>query len=172
MNYFPEVDYGRPLQEVVKGCKNFKYFELISSETAMKLKIINKPNEEQWRNLETVCNKVLQPLRDHFGPIKINSAFRSSILNSHPSVGGSPTSNHCLGEAIDLESAVNVPLIDILEFIDTKLIYHELIAEYFPDGWVHVAYREGSDRKLLKLKDKNHNYARVTLDYVKSIYGK
>jgi lysine/ornithine N-monooxygenase len=50
------------------------------------------------------------------------------------------------------------------------LEYKELICEYFPDGWVHVAYEHGNNKKQLKLKDLHHSYDLVSIDYINSIY--
>lgn len=171
MYYFNNIDYGRDLSKPIPGAPNFTYGEVVSSPSAIKLHIKNIPSEDQWKAAEALATNVLQPLREVFGPIRVNSWYRSPELNSSKLIGGSTTSNHCKGEAADIESAT-VPLLDILEYISLHLPHHELIAEYFPNGWVHVAYRVGSDRRKLKLKDKDHNYSVVNLNYIKSIYGK
>ena len=87
-------------------------------------------------------------------------------------VNSSSTSNHTRGQAGDIEPYdPSIKLFDVLEWIYFNCEFRELIAEYFPDGWIHIAYREGGNSKTLKLKDSNHNYARVDIAYVKSIYG-
>ena len=48
--------------------------------------------------------------------------------------------------------------------------WSEIIAEYFPQGWVHIAHKKGDNRKMLKLKDNKHHFAKVTLDYIQGIY--
>ena len=49
-----------------------------------------------------LAEKVFQPIRDHFGvPIRISSGYRSKDLNT--AVGGSLSSQHCTGEAIDID---------------------------------------------------------------------
>ena len=171
LTYYPDVDYGRPLEEVIVGCEHFKYKECIASPSAMKLGIKNIPSEADWQRIELTAREVIQPIRNQFGPIKINSWFRSPQLNSSKLIGGSPTSNHCIGEAVDLVPVVNtVTKLEVLEWIVKNLTYYELIAEYFPQGWIHIAFRRGSDRRLLKLKDRYHNYSVVNIEYIKGIY--
>jgi hypothetical protein len=87
-------------------------------------------------------------------------------------IGSTPTSNHTRGEAADIEPLEDgVSLYQVLEWIDRNLEYRELIAEYFPDGWVHVAYREENNNRQLKLKDQSHHFARVSLDEIASLYA-
>lgn len=163
------VNYGRNLNDYIPGAPSFQYWEFVSSETAIRHSVKNVPNEEQWKAIELLCVKILQPVRNHFGPIKINSGFRNPILSAL--VGSSTSSNHTRGEAADFESYdENISLMTVLKYIQENLVYHEMIAEFFPDGWVHVAYREGSKAKNLKLKDNAHNFSKVTLSYIEGIY--
>ncbi|OQB08353.1 MAG: Peptidase M15 [Parcubacteria group bacterium ADurb.Bin216] len=143
------------------------------STTAIRQGIDNSPNEKQWQAIEAQALFIWQPVRNVFGPIRINSGFRCPELNTF--IGGSSTSNHLLGEAGDGEPLIEyVTLLEVLKFIYNNLPFHELIAEYFPDGWIHASYRAGVNppRKLLKLKDKNHNYTVVNLQYIEKLYGK
>jgi len=149
---------------------DFLYDEFVKSDTAMRLGIKNEPNDIQWKNIELLVNKILQPVRNKFGSIRITSGFRSPELCLK--VRSNASSNHTKGEAADIEPFdTKIKLFDILEWIHNNLDYRELIAEYFPGGWVHVAYREGGNTKQLKLKDSKHNYSIVTLDYIRKIYG-
>jgi hypothetical protein len=86
--------------------KNFTLRELVHSNTAERdpaLKALQEnPPEEVIANLRHLAQNVLQPLRellDH--PIRVTSGYRSPMVNKL--VGGSGTSQHCLGEAADLE---------------------------------------------------------------------
>ena len=79
--------------------KNFSYPEMIKSSTAHRLGISNDATREHVINLVNLCNFILQPVRNQFGPIRVNSGYRSPALNSK--VGGSKTSQHCNGEAAD-----------------------------------------------------------------------
>jgi hypothetical protein len=148
---------------------NFTYGEFVKSDTALRLGINNTPNQDQWKNIELLVRNILQPVRDRFGPIRITSGYRSVALCI--AVGSSSTSNHTRGQAADIEPYDNnIKLIDIITFIDDELEYRELILEFSPDGWCHVAYREGGNNRQLKLKDKNHDYDKIDLDYLQSIY--
>ena len=160
----------RNLDDKIPGAPNFQYKEFVKSNTALRLGMSNLPTQEsEWVAIEKLAVNILQPVRIKFGRINISSGFRSPIVNKK--IGGSVTSNHCLGQAADIEPLeVGVSLFDILSYIHDQLEYRELIAEYFPNGWVHVAYREGSNAKILKLKDDNHSYDKVELSYIANIY--
>lgn len=160
----------RDLNAIIPSALNFTYGELIKSDVAMRNGIENIPNEEQWVCLEKLAVKILQPVREHFGRIRITSGFRCVELCEK--VGSNKNSNHTKGQAADFEPMrESVTLFDILRWVHENLDYRELIAEFFPDGWIHAAYREGGNEKILKLKDKEHDYSVVDLDYIRKIYG-
>ena len=122
---------------------NFSLHELTKSETALRLDLDNTPDEQATENLRLLCEKVLQPVRDHFGKgVKVNSAYRSPESNA--AVGGSKTSDHCKGMAADIEIP-GVANADLAQWIMDNLDYTQLILEFYtvgiPDsGWVHVSY--------------------------------
>ena len=154
----------------IPGAPNFSYKEFIRSATAMRLGIPNEPTREQWNSIERLAVNVLQPIRDRFGGLRITSGFRSVELCE--AIGSSKNSNHARGEASDIEPIdLSIRMIDIVEYIYNALEFRTIIMEYFPDGWIHVDYREGGNVKRLKLKDANHNYADVTLEEALSIYS-
>ena len=148
--------------------KNFTWNELFKSETALRYNIDNYTTDETiLTNIRHLTENVLQPVRNKFGQMRITSGYRCPEVNNL--AGGSSTSNHMQGIAADIEPIdPNTKLIDILTFIERDLEYSELIAEYFPNGWIHVAYKHCP--KTLKLKDKNHNYSKVTLEYIQGLY--
>ena len=83
--------------------KHFTLDELTKSATATRKGIDNTPNEQALKNLQDLVVNVLEPLRVHYGrPIIITSGFRCEKLNK--AVGGSPTSQHVLGQAADIRS--------------------------------------------------------------------
>jgi hypothetical protein len=131
---------------------NFSLKELTKSDTATRLGIDNTPDEEALDNLKTLCDKVLQPVRDHFGKsVTVNSGYRSPESNA--AVGGSKTSDHCKGMAADIEIA-GVANAELAQWIMDNLDYTQLILEFYtqgiPDsGWVHVSY----DPKNLKKQE-------------------
>jgi hypothetical protein len=129
---------------------NFTLKELTKSDTATRLGLDNTPNEQALENLKTLCEKVLQPVRDHFGKsVTVNSGYRSPESNA--AVGGSKTSDHCLGMAADIEIP-GVPNHELAQWISENLNYTQLILEFYtlgvPDsGWVHVSYDPANLKK-------------------------
>lgn len=161
------VNYGRDLDTYIS--KNFQYWEFVSSYEAVRLGIKNVPTNAEWKNIEDLVVNVLQPMRDKLGkPVTVNSGFRCKELND--AVGSSDTSFHRLGCAADIDSDT-IPLMDILDAVYSLPKWTEIIAEYFPHGWVHVAYKLGDKRKMLKLKDADHHYKGVSKEYLDKIYG-
>ena len=132
--------------------KNLTLSEVTKSNTAINLGIKNEPNAEQLENLKTIANEVFQKIRDHFGvPIKVSSGFRSEALNKK--VGGSKTSDHMKGCALDIDMdgiPGNVTNRDIFNYIKNNLVFRQLIWEFGnannPD-WVHVSYVKGDNKK-------------------------
>ena len=147
---------------------NFTWHEFLRSQTATRYNIDNVPNGIQKENIEILVNNSIQPIRDHFGSIRITSGFRCLDLNRK--LGSSDTSYHTKGQAGDIEPVGNIKLLDILEWIHYNVNYTELIAEYFPYGWIHVAYNIYSPKRELKLKDNRHNYDIVDIEYIRNIY--
>jgi zinc D-Ala-D-Ala carboxypeptidase len=129
---------------------NFSLHELSKSETALRMGFDNSPDAEATENLRLLCEKVLQPVRDHYGKgVKVNSAYRSPESNA--AVGGSKTSDHCKGMAADIEIP-GVANADLAQWIMDNLDYTQLILEFYtpgiPDsGWVHVSYDPNNLKK-------------------------
>ena len=139
--------------------KNFWLNELIKSPTADRFGISNQPSTEHLVNLTVVTHSILQPVRDKFGVITVNSGYRSPTLNTK--VGGSKTSQHCNGEAIDFEQlGTSNPV--VAKWITENLDWDQIILEFYikgqpNSGWVHCSYKkDGSNRRkiLTALKTK------------------
>jgi hypothetical protein len=128
---------------------NFTDKELTRSDTALRLGIDNTPDAETLENLKLLCEKVLQPVRDHFGTVTVNSGYRSP--DSNAAVGGVRTSDHCLGRAADIEvQGISNP--DLAQWIMDNLDYTQLILEFYTQGqpnsgWVHVSYDPNNLKK-------------------------
>lgn len=128
---------------MMKLTDNFSLNELTQSETALRKGLDNTPNEEVIANLKLLAEKVLQPVREHYGKgVKVNSGYRSPDVNA--SVGGSKTSDHCKGQAADIEIP-GIANAELAEYIKANLQFTQLILEFYtqgiPDsGWVHVSY--------------------------------
>lgn len=130
--------------------KNLTLQEAITSQTATRLKIDNTPNERQIENLKLVATHCFQPIRDHFGkPIRVSSGFRSKALNK--AIGGSATSDHPEGLALDLQGTNGTTNKEIFDWAKENLDYDQLIYEYgtkHEPAWVHISYRgKGKNRK-------------------------
>jgi hypothetical protein len=129
---------------------NFSLKELTKSDTATRLGIDNTPDEETIDNLKTLCDKVLQPVREHFGKsVTVNSGYRSPESNA--AVGGSKTSDHCKGQAADIEIE-GIPNPELAQWIMDNLDYTQLILEFYTQGqpnsgWVHVSYDPNNLKK-------------------------
>lgn len=122
---------------------NFTLSELTKSETALRHGMDNTPGETEIANLKTLAEKVLQPVREHYQKgVKVNSGYRAPEVNQK--VGGSRTSDHCKGQAADIEIP-GVPNADLAKWITENLDFTQVILEFYtqgiPDsGWVHVSY--------------------------------
>jgi hypothetical protein len=157
------------LSDKVEGAPNFRYWELYWSDTALRKGINNMPTPEEWVKLERIAREILQPIRTKFGAMRINSGYRSVELCL--AMGSSKNSNHARAEAFDIEPYNNkIPLIEVINWINDHLEFRELIAEYFPNGWIHVASRPGSNDRIIKLKDSTHNFDRVSMDDLNELY--
>lgn len=144
--------------------KNLTLREATKSITASRLGLKNEPSEKQINNLKEIAENVFQPLRDHFGvPIYVSSGYRSPRLNS--TVGGSVTSQHCQGRALDLDADVygGVTNAEIFRYIKENLDFDQLIWELGSElepAWVHVSYV--SDRENRKRVYKATRRSSVT----------
>ena len=129
---------------------NFTLKELTKSDTATRLGLDNMPDDAALENLKTLCEKVLQPVRDHFGKsVTVNSGYRSPESNA--AVGGSKTSDHCKGQAADIEID-GLPNPELAKWIMDNLDYTQLILEFYTQGqpnsgWVHVSYDPNNLKK-------------------------
>ncbi len=129
---------------------NFSLAEMTKSETALRKGWRNEPPAAAVAAMRTLCTIVLEPVRGHFRrAVIVRSGYRSPQVNR--SIGGTADSQHCLGEAADIEIA-GVSNFDLASFIDRSVPYDQLILEaYTPgqpnSGWVHVSYRAGRLRR-------------------------
>ena len=142
--------------------KNFSLAELCKSQTAERMGLSNNPSEDETENLRLLCERVLQPVRDHFNHVvTISSGYRNTILSQK--IGSSAKSQHCAGEAADFE-IFGVSNKELADYIHEHLDYDQLILEYWKEsdpnsGWVHCSYTEGNNRRqyLKAYKDENNN---------------
>ena len=133
----------------MKLSPNFSLAEFTKSQTAERKGLDNIPSEDHLVAAQSLFLMVVQKVRDHFGPTVINSGYRGPELNE--AVGGSSKSQHCKGEAVDIE-VPGVPNATVAEWIRDNLDFDQLILEFYtpgiPDsGWVHVSYKHDENRK-------------------------
>lgn len=129
---------------------NFSLTEMVKSETALRHGMDNTPGEAEIANLKVLCEKILQPVREHYAKgVKVNSGFRHPEVNA--AVGGSKTSDHCKGQAADIEIP-GVANAELAQWIADNLEFTQVILEFYtqgiPDsGWVHVSYDPANLKK-------------------------
>ncbi len=124
------------------------YKEGTHSNTATRRKMKNEPDAIQLKRMKLLAEKVFEPLRKEFGePIRVNSFFRSVKLNK--AIGGSRTSQHCRGEAIDMDATNGITNKQLFDYIKDNLCFDQLIWEFGTDknpDWIHVSYKERGNR--------------------------
>jgi hypothetical protein len=146
---------------MIQISKHLTFEECTHSETADKLEIVNNnPNLSVIENMKLLAEKIFEPIRSHFNaPIKVSSVFRSLSLNQ--AIKGSITSQHCSGEAMDIDTGDNGKPSnkEIFDYIKKNLKFDQLIWEFGTDknpSWVHVSYSRLKNRgQILKAKKNN-----------------
>lgn len=138
--------------------ENFKLEEMTVSPTAKKLGLSNTPTAEHIENMRYCCEKILEPVRAKFGPVTINSSYRAPAVNK--AVGGSKTSQHVNGQAIDFE-VKGVDNKAVADWIADNLEFDQVILEFYAagdknSGWVHASIKkEGGNRKQRMIATKS-----------------
>jgi len=129
--------------------KHFKLSEMEKSMTATRLGIENKAGSGEIKNLTDLCYEVLEPVRAKFDkPITITSGYRSEALCE--AIGSKKTSQHTKGEAVDFE-IIGESNLAVALWLTNNTDFDQCILEYYTgeqnSGWIHVSYKEGSNRK-------------------------
>jgi len=134
----------------MKLTENFSLNELTKSQTAERKGIDNTPSTEHQENLKSLCEMILQPIRDHFGQVvSVSSGYRSPELCV--AIGSSTQSQHAKGQASDFE-IFGVSNKELADWIDENLDYDQLILEYWKEsdpnsGWIHCSFNTQGNRK-------------------------
>ena len=132
--------------------KHISLKEATFSATATRLGIDNIPTSEHLACMKLVVEKCFEPLREWYGkPIRINSFYRGSKLNK--AVKGSLSSQHCKGEAIDMDAGSIEENKKLFEWCKANLNFDQLINEY-NFSWVHISYTEKKEnrKQILSIK--------------------
>ena len=132
------------------------------SATAARLGLPNAPSKDHLFNMQMIAKKVFEPLRVYVGgPIKINSFYRGPELNK--AIGGSSKSQHCHGQAIDIDDTFGHATNAVMfKWIRENIDFDQMIWEFGTDknpNWVHVSYvsPESNRKRCLKAyKDENN----------------
>ena len=139
--------------------RNFSLQELTKSDTAIRKGIDNNPNADQVEKLKKLCENVLQPVRDHFGRVKVTSGFRSPELCV--AIGSSVNSQHAKAEACDFE-VLGVDNAEVADWVYKNCQTDQLILEFYTpgepqSGWIHASWVEFQPRAqyLRAYRDEN-----------------
>ena len=137
--------------------KNFVLSEITRSNTAKRLGINNEPTKKDLENIQRIITNILQPLRNHLGPIRISSGYRNKELNR--AIGGSNKSQHSKGEALDIQfwkdgQMCNKEIYDWI--LDNAVDFDQMINE-FDFSWIHISLKKYNNRRevLEAYKDKD-----------------
>lgn len=127
--------------------------EATKSQIAQRKGLDNTPTPEHLANMKNIAEKIFEPLRNFFGKaIAASSFYRSAAVNK--AIGGVSTSQHCSGEAMDLDGDVfgGVANISIFKWIMNNCIFDQLILEFVGSdgtgGWVHVSLRKDGKNRM------------------------
>ena len=130
--------------------RNFTLSELTRTDT-------NLPNSIEpdiKLTLFYLCQFILQPIRDKWGPYETSSGYRSSAVNS--AVGGSPTSQHLVGEAHDGRPKI-ADTAEVFEWIvkESGIAYGQVILESRSKGFIiHISMprlNEDNNKALIEM---------------------
>ncbi len=135
--------------------KHFTLEEMEKSQTATRKGIKNKAGSGEIKNLGDLCYEVLEPVRAKFDkPVTITSGYRSPELSE--AIGSKSTSQHCSGEAVDFEIA-GVSNLQVALWLTNNCSFDQCILEFYTgeanSGWIHVSYKDGSNRKQVLTYD-------------------
>ena len=101
------------------------------------------------KNMNTLVDKVLDPLREKVGAIRVNSGYRTPAYNKQ--IGGATNSQHCRGEAADI-FPLEKDIDDVFSMIIREFKYDQVILEKNNAGsrWIHISYKiEGNRQKAM-----------------------
>jgi hypothetical protein len=139
---------------------NFTVAEL----TRTRFDLDNTPSPQVLQNLQLLCEKVLQPLRDAVGPVNVTSGYRSKVVNE--AVNGARNSDHLWGYAADLQSPDGNHR-KLYDWLKANAMFSQLIYEFGNDTqpqWVHVSYNpKDLKREILRARNvgKRVTYSRL-----------
>lgn len=149
--------------------KNFVLSEVTRSNIAKRLGIENEPSKKHLQNIKNIIINLIQPMRDAIGPIRISSGYRSPNVNR--AVNGSFKSQHCKGEALDLQfwSDGEISNKAIYDWVLSSDVEFDQMINEFDFSWIHISLKDKDNRKqvLEAYKDEDgdtkYRYANLTI---------
>jgi len=149
--------------------KNLTLAEMVRSESAKRAGINNNPTKPHLDNMVKLANNIFQPIRDNFKrPIHISSGYRSKALNDSIK-GTSKTSQHSLGEAMDIDmDGTEITNASVFNYIKDNLNFDQLIWEFGTDknpSWVHVSHKSSGKQRKQVLKAIKRNGKKSYINY-------
>ena len=148
--------------------KNFVLSEITRSNTAKRLGITNEPSKKHLENMQVLITELIQPMRDALGPIRVTSGYRSPQLNR--AIGGSAKSQHCKGQALDLQFWKNGEMCnqEIYKWVLKSGLQFDQMINEFDFAWIHISLKKEKNRKqvLEAYKDKDGDTAYKIADIV------
>tara|TARA_R110001599_G_scaffold165950_1_gene355392 strand:- start:344 stop:799 length:456 start_codon:yes stop_codon:yes gene_type:complete len=147
--------------------KNFVLSEITRSNTAKRLGIDNGPNKDHLRSIQRLITNLIQPMRDSLGPIRISSGYRNPNVNR--AIGGSTKSQHCKGEALDLQFWKDGKICnkEIYDWVLSSDVEFDQMINEFDFAWIHISLKkEGNRKQVLEAykdedNDTKYKYAEV-----------
>ena len=144
----------------MKLSKNLSLSEMTKSRTASRLGIDNSPTPDHFKNMQVLANKIFQPIRDYFGvSFSVSSGYRSEALNK--AIGGSTKSQHCKGQAIDIDRDYrhDPNNAQVFHYIKDNLEFDQLIWEFGAEPkWIHVSWNKKKNRKQVLVTKRKGKY--------------
>tara|TARA_R110002124_G_scaffold276256_1_gene446974 strand:- start:133 stop:588 length:456 start_codon:yes stop_codon:yes gene_type:complete len=139
--------------------KNFVLSEITRSNTAKRLGIDNGPNKNHLRSIQRLITNLIQPMRDALGPIRISSGYRNPNVNR--AIGGSTKSQHCKGEALDLQFWKDGKICnkEIYDWVLSSDVEFDQMINEFDFAWIHISLKKEDNRKqvLEAYKDEDND---------------
>ena len=139
--------------------KNFILSEITRSNTAKRLGIDNGPNKNHLRSIQRLITNLIQPMRDALGPIRISSGYRNPNVNR--AIGGSTKSQHCKGEALDLQFWEDGKICnkEIYDWVLSSDVEFDQMINEFDFAWIHISLKKEDNRKqvLEAYKDEDND---------------
>ena len=134
--------------------KNFSYSEFEDSDKAKECGIDNTIPEEIKPRIKALVDNVLQPLRDVFGVMPINSGYRCRELNEK--VGGVESSQHRKGEAADVRCSNPLKLAQLAKDLDLPFDQIGLYATF-----VHISHKYNGKQRNQIFYHKSYKGGKV-----------